>query len=61
MCYGEQESVESNPVKLGRVSFNLVSNYPSSLTLAVFFKSLKVLWWARVSQVEPRKTQWSQF
>ena len=26
-CYGEQESVESNPVKLGVVSFNLVPRY----------------------------------
>ena len=30
MCYGEQESVESNPVKLGRVSFNLVSKQSHS-------------------------------
>ena len=27
MFYGEQESVESNPVKLGVVSFNLVPRY----------------------------------
>ena len=32
-----------------------------SKNMFVFFKSLKVLWWARVSRVQPRKTRWSQF